>query len=229
MLGSEGVVRGLHANLEVNVPRRMAGLRERFDADLATLPDIRRIYADEVEALSIEKFPALVITVPDTDGKLTNRQTDLDSTFEEYSYRYNIRLFAYVIGADSMATSRLIKRTTLGVREALLTKKILPVGDDDRAEIDPQTIKESYSEVEKGQRGYLAASYVEFQVVTHEVLTVLDIPEDLVEIETVVTPAAANEAFPPVEPAPPVTPAPPVEPAPAAPGLPGGMHPYFLE
>lgn len=200
MLGSEGVVRGLHANLETYVPRRLAALRARFDADLGTLPDIRRIYPDEVTALSIEKFPALVITVPDTDGKLTNRQTDLDSTFEEYSYRYNIRLFVYVVEAESLATSRLIKRTTLGVREALLTRKILPVPQPDSAEIDPQTIRESYSEVEEGERGHIAASFIEFQIVTHERLDVLDAFGGPVEIATEISPAAVNEAFPPPEP-----------------------------
>lgn len=184
MLGAEGVVRGLHAHMTAHVPTRLAGLRARLKATSVDLPEIKRIYPDEVDVLSIEKFPSLVITTPDTDGKLTNRQTDLTSTYEEYSYRYNIRLFVYVIAADSMATSRLIKRMTLGVREALLTKKILPVGETDRAEIDPQTIKESYSEVEKGKRGFIAASYIELQVVSLEVLEGLNVPEIPAEIST---------------------------------------------
>lgn len=196
MLGAEGVTRGLHAHLTVSVPARLADLRTRLLATPADLPDLRKIYPDEVDILSIEKFPALVITTPDTDGKLTNRQTDLGATFEEYSYRYNIRLFVYVIAAESMATSRLIKRMTLGVREALLTTKILPVDDHDRAEIDPQTIKESYSEVESGKRGFIAASFIEFQVVSHEVLDALNVPDGLVEIDAAIIPTPTDARHP---------------------------------
>lgn len=168
MLGPEGVTRGVTRQAKLALPARLAEFRERYGASLADLPDFTTVYSDGVNAISIEKYPALVVVIPSTTGKIDNRATDIDGGFEEYSYRYSVRLFSYAMGDSEGATSLAIKRYTLAVREAFLNAKILPVEEGNTAQVDPMTIVESYSELAPKDSKYLAASYVQFEVVTAE-------------------------------------------------------------
>jgi hypothetical protein len=174
MLGPEGVTRGLFLHAVANLPGRMGILRARYGASTADLPDFANYYPDEIGTLSIEKFPALAVVVSGTTGELGNRQTDVDATYEEYSYRYKVQLYAYAMGATGPETSQKIKRYTLAVREAFLADKILPVGDTDAATVDPRSLVESYSELDMSKDQYIAASYVQFEVVTHERLDAIN-------------------------------------------------------
>jgi hypothetical protein len=121
-----------------------------------------------VQTLSIERFPALAVVVTSTTGQLGNRQTDVDATGEEYSYRYTVQLYSYAVADDEAATSLAILRYTLAVREAFLADKILPVENPHAAAIDPKTLIESYSELDKRDSKFIAASMVQFEVVSHE-------------------------------------------------------------
>lgn len=168
MLGPEGVTRGVYMHALASLPGRLTQLRERYDTTAATLPDFAKIYPDEINTLSIERFPALAIVIPNTTGQLGNRATDVDASGEEYSYRYNIQLYSYAVDANEAATSLAIKRYTLAVREAFLADKILPVEDPHHATIDPRTLIESYSELDKRDNMFIAASMVQFEVVSHE-------------------------------------------------------------
>jgi hypothetical protein len=166
MLGPEGVTRAVSEHAKTILPGRLAEFRARYTDP--GLRDFAAVYSDEVNALSIEKFPALAVVIPRTTGKIGNRQTDIDATFEEYSYRYETRLYAYAVGDSAGATSLAIKRYTLAVREAFLAGKILPTPDTDEAVIDPVSLVESYSELDKTESQFIAASYVQFDVVTTE-------------------------------------------------------------
>ena len=168
MLGPEGVTRGVYSHAVANLPGRLELLRERYDVTAAALPDFHKLYPDEVQTASIEKFPILAVVVTSTTGQLGNRQTDVDATGEEYSYRYNVQLYSYVLEADEATTSLNLKRYTLAVREAFLADKILPVADPHHATVDPRTLIESYSELDRRDAMFLAASFVQFEVVTHE-------------------------------------------------------------
>ena len=170
MLGPEGVTRAVYTNATEQLPARVAELRARYGASVAELPDFVKVYPDEINALSIERFPALAVVIPATVSTRSNsaRQTDIDAAYEEYSYRYNVQLYAYAMDSTTAATSRAIKRYTLAVREAFLASKVLPTPDTDRAEVDPGTIVESYSELDKRDNKFIAASVVQFEVVTHE-------------------------------------------------------------
>jgi len=168
MLGPEGVTRGVYLHASNKLPGRLAQLRTRYGTDPASLPDLARIYPHEVQTLSIERFPALAVVVPNTTGQLGNRQTDVDATGEEYSYRYPVQLYSYAVADDEAATSLAILRYTLAVRELFLADKILPVDAPHRAVIDPRTLIESYSELDKRDAQFIAASMVQFEVVTHE-------------------------------------------------------------
>ncbi|QKY78962.1 hypothetical protein Jinkies_14 [Arthrobacter phage Jinkies] len=168
MLGPEGVTRAVHQAAKATLPARLAEFRERYSTAPGELVDFTEIYPDEVNARSIEKFPFLAIVIPATTGKQFNRQTDVDAFYEEYSYRYTVQLYAYAMGASTAATSKAIKRYTLAVREAFLANKILPTPDTDSAQIDPATLVESYSELDKKDNKFIAASIVQFEIVTHE-------------------------------------------------------------
>ena len=168
MLGPEGVTRGVYMHALNTLPGRLAQLRERYEASTANLPDFHEIYPDEVQTASIEKFPILAVVVTSTTGQLGNRATDVDATGEEYSYRYNVQLYSYVLESSEAATSLNLKRYTLAVREAFLADKIMPVDQPHHATVDPRTLIESYSELDKRDSMFLAASFVQFEVVTHE-------------------------------------------------------------
>jgi hypothetical protein len=168
MLGPEGITRGVFLRAEADLPGRLAELRTRYGASVTDLPDLARIYPSEVQTLSIERFPALAVVVTSTTGQLGNRQTDVDATGEEYSYRYTVQLYSYAVADDEAATSLAILRYTLAVREAFLADKILPVDNPHAAAIDPKTLIESYSELDKRDSKFIAASMVQFEVVSHE-------------------------------------------------------------
>lgn len=168
MLGPEGITRGVYLHAETNLPGRLAQLRTRYGVSDAALPDFRRVYPSEVQTLSIERFPALAVVVTSTTGQLGNRQTDVDATGEEYSYRYTVQLYTYVVDDDEATTSMNLLRYTLAVREAFLADKILPVDEPNHASIDPKTLIESYSELDRRDSKFIAASLVQFEVVSHE-------------------------------------------------------------
>lgn len=168
MLGSEGVTRGVYMHALTTLPGRLQQLRERYEVSAAKLPDFTEIFPDEVQQASIEKFPILAVVVTSTTGQLGNRATDVDAQGEEYSYRYNVQLYTYVLEDDESTTSLNLKRYTLAVREAFLADKILPVEQPHHASVDPRTLIESYSELDKRGNRYIAASFVQFEVVTHE-------------------------------------------------------------
>lgn len=168
MLGPEGVTRAVYLNATTNLPGKVAELRTRYGAP--ELADFAEVYPDEINALSIEKFPALAVVIPSTVSSRTTqaRQTDIGDAYEEYSYRYNVQLYSYAAGATTAATSKAIKRYTLAVRETFLANKILPTPETDDAQVDPGTVVESYSELDKRDNKFIAASVVQFEVVTHE-------------------------------------------------------------
>jgi hypothetical protein len=183
MLGPEGITRGLYTHAAESMPARLTELRTRYGASTKALPNFAAIYPDEIITKSIEKFPALSIVIPNTTGMLGNRQTDVDADFEEYSYRYTVQLYAYVLGDTPAAASLAIKRYTLAVREAFLTNKILPVPGEDDATVDPRTLVESYSELDTRQSQFILASVVQFEVVSHERLYAVHPFEGPAEIE----------------------------------------------
>jgi hypothetical protein len=170
MLGPEGVTRGVTQQAKATLPARLAEFRTRYATTAESLPDFREVYPDEINALSIEKYPALAVVIPSTVSTRSTqaRQTDVGDSYEEYSYRYNVQLYSYAAGSTTAETSLAIKRYTLAVREAFLADKILPTPGMDDAQVDPATVTESYSELDKRDNKFIAASVVQFEVVTHE-------------------------------------------------------------
>ncbi|ASX98686.1 hypothetical protein SEA_COLUCCI_15 [Arthrobacter phage Colucci] len=171
MLGPEGVARALVYRLQERFPGKLAELRARLAIDAAELPELAALYAHEVDLRAVNEYPFLSVVELDTSGQLGNRQVDTDTDYDEYSYRYRMRVFVWSMASAHIETDLLRKRLALAVREVLLNDKILYDLNGQYAEVDPKTLKESFSGVSDIKDSqFLGAAYLEFEIVTQETL-----------------------------------------------------------
>ncbi|QGZ17115.1 hypothetical protein HYQ19_gp016 [Arthrobacter phage DrYang] len=171
MLGAEGVSRALVYRLQERMPEKLAELRNRLGVDGHELPDLTAIYPHEISIRAINAFPCASVVAYQTTGRVGNRQFESDSGYDEYSYRYKMRVFLWGMSNDHVATDLLRKRLALAAREVLLNDKIFHNQQDQYAEIDPQTLLESYSDVGSlAENQYLGGVYLELEVATQETL-----------------------------------------------------------
>ncbi|AYD81510.1 hypothetical protein HYP71_gp016 [Arthrobacter phage KBurrousTX] len=173
MLGSEGVSRALVYRLMERFPSKLLELRNRLQVDGYELPDVQpeHFYPTEVNILAITTFPCISVVSYETTGRVGNRQFESDALYDEYSYRYRMRVFVWGMGDGEVETDLLRKRLALAAREVLLSGLILHDSNGQYAELDPQTLKESYSDVgERAAAQYLGGAYLEFEVATQETL-----------------------------------------------------------
>lgn len=169
MLGPEGVTRELVRRLRSAMPDRLVQLRTRYETTAAKLPDVELIEPDEVDILSLEKFPAIFVVPIDTTGRLDNRQTESTGAYDEYSFTYNMRIFVYARGVDYKSTSLLVKRYTLAARECLLAGKQLLDGVENLT-VEPKTLRESYSQISQlgDSSKFIGGSFIDAQIVSEE-------------------------------------------------------------
>jgi len=177
MLGAEGVSAAIVKKLETSLPAKITEMRARYGVPAAVLPMPASLYSTEMDVLSIDKYPALIVTTVDTTGKIGNRQFAGTDEVDVYQYKYRMRVFIYVTGKDHGDTDLLRKRYALAAREVLLTNLILVNAGGQYAILEPNTVKESYSDVATNQAQLLFAGvYVEFEVTTAETLAAYPIP-----------------------------------------------------
>ena len=177
MLGAEGVSTAIVEKIRAHAPAKITQLRARYSADAATIPMPASLHSTSKDTLSIEEYPAIVCTTVDTTGRLGNRQLSSDGEFDVFQYKYRMRMFVFVTGPGTEATDLLRKRYVLAVREILLTNIIFVDAGGQYAELDPNTIKESYSEVaENDDKQLFAAAYLEFEITTAESLAAYPVP-----------------------------------------------------
>jgi hypothetical protein len=177
MLGAEGVSTAIKDKAEAAMPAKLAQLRARYSADEWTIPAPASLYSTNKDILSIEQFPSIIVTTVDTTGRIGNRQLGGDGVRDVYQYKYRMRIFVYVTGRDDEATDLLRQRYVLAAREVLLTNKILVDAGGQYAALDPNTVKESYSDVAADEaQMLLAGAYLEFEVTTSESLAAYPVP-----------------------------------------------------
>jgi len=171
MLGAEGVATAILQKLETRLPAKVTEFRTRYGTTAAALPMPASLYSTEVDVLSVDKYPAIIVTTVDTTGRIGNRQLQGTGEVDVYQYKYRMRVFLYVTGTDHGPTDLLRKRYALAAREVLLTNLVLVDADGQYALLEPNTVKESYSDVATNQAQLLFAGvYVEFEVTTAESL-----------------------------------------------------------
>lgn len=196
VLGAEGVSTAIVKKIRAHAPGKITQLRTRYKADKATLPMPASLYSTDKDVLSIEAYPTIICTTVDTTGRIGNRQLSSDGEVDEYQYKYRMRIFVYVTGTDHADTDLLRKRFVLAVKEILLTNLILVDGDGQYALMEPNSIKESYSDVGANEaKQLLAGAYLEFEVTTSESLDAypLSYPGEVqIECDVDVMPAGIN-------------------------------------
>jgi hypothetical protein len=193
MLGPEGVADAVVNRLRTQFPAKLAQFRNRYNATVMELPDMRDIFDVEQDLRSIDMFPCIFVIETETDGKVSNQQIDMDSFGDEYFFRYRMRAFIWMVGEDTAYVARAIRRYILAVREILLANKILHDSEGQQALVDPETIRESVGDMAVDDAGLrLGMAFVEFEVMTQEAITTYpERPfshEDPVDISTVPSP-----------------------------------------
>lgn len=169
MLGSEGVARAIVARLDERLPSKVEELRARLGVGDYDLPAVQENYPTEIDLYAIGEFPVTATTQVDTTGRLGNRQTELGGEFNEYSYRYRMRVYVWGAHDGTVKTDLLRKRLALAVRETLLERRILWDEGGNYVEVDPDTVRESYSDVGALETGaIIAGAYIEMECPSYE-------------------------------------------------------------
>lgn len=179
MLGPEGVAKALVYRLHERMPAKLAEMRTRLGVDAYELPDLRTMSPTEIDIRAVNDFPAVAVVEFDTTGRLGNQQIDMDAGYEEYVYRYRMRVFVWSMADGHIEVDLQRKRLILAIREILLQGKI--IHDDPTAgqyaEIDMNTLKESFSDVGSlTEEQLLGGAYIEVEVPTQERLAWLEQP-----------------------------------------------------
>lgn len=171
MLGAEGVSRALVYRLLERFPGKLTEIRARLGVDADTLPELQAIYPHEISIRAMNAYPCASVVAYQTTGRVGNRQFESDGGYDEYSYRYKMRIYVWGMANDHVATDLLRKRLALAVREVLLNDKIFYDQNTQYAELDPQTLLESYSDVGSvAENQFLGGVYLELEVATQETL-----------------------------------------------------------
>ncbi|ALY09862.1 hypothetical protein SEA_ROSIEPOSIE_16 [Arthrobacter phage RosiePosie] len=171
MLGAEGVSRALVYRLLERVPGKLAEIRARLGVDADELPELAAIYPHEISIRAINAYPCASVVAYQTTGRVGNRQFESDSGYDEYSFKYKMRIFLWGMSNDHVATDLLRKRLALAVREVLLNDKIFYNENSQYADLDPDTLLESYSDVGSlAENQFLGGVYLELEVSSQEIL-----------------------------------------------------------
>jgi hypothetical protein len=173
MLGPEGVARALVGRLHERLPDKLAEIRARLGVTAYELPDVLadNIHPTEADVLAIGQYPCIAVVEYDTSGRLGNQQTDLDAGHEEYQYKYRMRIYAFGMADGYVETDLLRKRLILAIREILLQDKVVhnDVAGGQYAEVDSNTLRESFSDVGSVEESQLlAGGYIEVEIASQE-------------------------------------------------------------
>lgn len=149
MIGPEGVARLLTQRLRETVPAKVTELQNRYSVTARELPGPSTdcIYPTVRDVVAIGKFPCMMVSVVDNVGRAAvTRLTEATGEFDEYEYRYRVRIFQYVTGDDYEPTALERMRLMLAVREVLLYNKIMGPLNGDTVTIDDLSFRESFDE-----------------------------------------------------------------------------------
>lgn len=166
MRGSEHIGATVRAAIVDALGDKIAEIRDRLDLSESALvaPDASDIFDHPFPPLEAERWPFIVIvpqSVTDT------RVVDVTLTGTEYELTYPVRVFAFVRGQEYDDTNLAIQRTTLALRECILSMRLA----SEDIKIDPRSLRESYAEVDdETERRTIGASYVEFSLTATETL-----------------------------------------------------------
>lgn len=173
MIGPEGVARSVAGRLRDKLPAKVVELRARYQAPAREFPDIspENIHPTERDVIGMGQFPAVLVSMLDNVSRTgSNRVTEATGEWDEYEYRYRVRVWLYVTGDDYGPTALARMRLLLGIREALISDRVLGRYGEDRVDLDHHSLRESFDEglVADDAGKLLGVAAVEFEVKTTE-------------------------------------------------------------
>lgn len=179
MIGQEGVVRAIVRRLKEVLPQELAAVARAADVQPADIeaPQPENIFPYWINLLeSMDRLPAIMVMVEDTDTVTQARQVDIDSAEDEYAHQYPLAVVIVNTGEHYGHTELNRQRLMLGVRNTLLRKQLLIDAGNENARIDPDTLRESlaFGAQNEQTKQYLLESVIRVVIRTHETLDVLE-------------------------------------------------------
>ncbi|MFT4471702.1 hypothetical protein ACMX2H_17515 [Arthrobacter sulfonylureivorans] len=194
MLGHEGVVRSFVTSAQHRLPAVIERLRTYLNtiegtepADELTLPvpEAENIHPTYVNLVSVGDFPAIMVTVEDTEIRNATRMISADGFWNEYEFRYPLRVLLYTMGGDGQhgLVELQRQRLMLALRTLALQYPVLFDDGEESAQIVPETIRENFTGGEyDGDNNLLLESYIRFEVLTRERLQIAPEPAEQISI-----------------------------------------------
>lgn len=174
MIGVEGVAGAVEQLLRANLNPKLAELRERYGVYDPSLEDIERYLTQEPENLAVDKPPMIVIAEQQTDTLQGPVRIAGDgSGGSVYRYRYTMAIFAWARGTTFATTNTARRRYGLAVREVLLQRPGIGPEDPGEIVIDPASIEETYSQIDRDERTreIIGATAISVDYMTQEYLS----------------------------------------------------------
>lgn len=182
MLGHEVITALVTRAVRDRVPETVRRRATAKTPDLpVTVPDPENIYPHPVPSQDIGAFPALMVEELETGPRYTTRQVTVSGSTDVFEFRYVFRVYTYVHGIDYRHTSYQQKYLATSLRMALLADRCLFESEEERAVIDPNSFRESFSNVARDADAekYLSGHYAEFEIIATETSRSTEIPDEV--------------------------------------------------
>lgn len=175
MHGPEDVAKRAVEWLTGRIPARLRIIEARLGLEEATLADPSQVLDHERGPIGLEDWPS-VFVLPQELVSTDPIDVHPDGA-EEYLNTYRTQVLAWVRADDYADTNALRLRYALAIREALLERKSLELGNGLTAgnphhdlSIDPRTIRESYSPLIDDEGRTIAGVTVTVNITARELL-----------------------------------------------------------
>lgn len=155
MIGVRGVRRLVVASLTDRVAPKVEELRTREGLPAKSFPKPARVIPHEPGKLGLDRLPVLAVLPVTTDTERGPVRTLTDGLGDTYTYRYRLWIYGFVTSTDTIAADTQRDLLALATREVLLQHRALT----DAVVIDPNTIVESYSEIDQAENRALIAGF----------------------------------------------------------------------
>lgn len=185
MIGHEMMTALVTTEVRKRVPHVMRSRAAAKAPDLPVLiPETQFIYPHPLPAQDIGGYPCLMVEELETGPRYTTRQQAPAGNYDVFEFRYLFRVWGYVRGQDYKHTAYRQKYQASSLRMALLENRGLFESAEEKAVIDPSTIRESFSTVDTDEdaQKYLAGHLIEFEIVAEETLRPSTLPEDVLAV-----------------------------------------------
>lgn len=176
MHGPEDLGKRAAGWLTGRIPARLRIIEQRLDLEPLSLADPAQVLDHERGPIGLEDWPSVfVLPLGTTRTELVDVE---DGGAEQYLTTYRMQVLAWVRADSYEATSRLRLRYALAIREALLERKSMTLGNgtvlgnpDSDLAVDPRSIVENYSPVlEDEAKRTIAGVDLTLNVIVRELL-----------------------------------------------------------